>query len=76
MEQTEPMYTDTYRINPSTYLEVIRTGRSSTVYLWLCTKDSKQYLKSVDRNHVLMEVTALRKTHPGSGQAEPAPVRS
>ncbi len=69
MEQTEPMYTDTYCINSSTYLWVVSAGRFSTVDLWLCTKDSKQYLKSVEANHVLMEVTALRGKHPGTGQS-------
>jgi hypothetical protein len=69
MEQTEPIYTDRYRLTSTSYLEVVRTGRSSSVDLWMCEitgrKDggdgiTKQYLKTVDLNQAMLEVTAIQ----------------
>ena len=60
MEQTETLHIDSYRLTPSSYLEVVREGRSSTIDLWLCEGQRKQYLKTVEPDQVMLEVTAMR----------------
>jgi hypothetical protein len=63
MEQTEKLHTDRYRLTPSSYLEAVREGRNRTVDLWLCEGGRKQYLKTVEMNQVMLEVTAMRAKH-------------
>jgi hypothetical protein len=63
MEQTEKLHTDRYRLTSSSYLEAVREGRSSTIDLWLCEGGRKQYLKTVEMNQVMLEVTAMRAKH-------------
>lgn len=60
MEQTEQIHIDRYRLTASTYLEAVREGRSRTIDLWLCEGETKQYLKTVEPDQVMMEVTMIR----------------
>jgi hypothetical protein len=60
MEQTETLHIDRYRLTSSSCLEAVREGRSSTIDLWLCEGEKKQYLKTVEANQVMLEVTAMR----------------
>ena len=60
MEQTETLHTERYRLTNMSYLEAVREGRSSTIDLWLCEGNRKQYLKTVEPNQVMLEVTAMR----------------
>ena len=60
MEQTEKLHTDRYILTPSSYLEAVREGRSGTIDLWLCEGTTKRYLKTVEPDQVMLEVTAMR----------------
>ena len=60
MEQTETLHADRYILTPSSYLEAVREGRNRTIDLWLCEGGRKQYLKTVEMNQVMLEVTAMR----------------
>jgi hypothetical protein len=63
IEDSSQSWYDRYFAVMEPRLEAVREGRSSTIDLGLCEGGRKQYLKTVEMNQVMLEVTAMRAKH-------------
>jgi hypothetical protein len=63
IEDSSQSWYDRYFAVMEPRLEAVREGRNRTVDLWLCEGGRKQYLKTVEMNQVMLEVTAMRAKH-------------